>query len=380
MNQPKLIPTVGFFLAAAILFSGCSKKSSGDRKPPQVAPPVPVLVAAAIETNVPIRISAIGNVVAYSTVSVRSQISGQLQKVHFQEGREIKKGDLLFTIDPRPSQAALDVAKANLSRDSALMANAKIQFERQQKLFDQKLVSQDEYDTSKATMDALTGTVAADQSAITNAMLNLAYTEIRSPIDGMAGGQLVFIGNIIKSSDDVMVVINQIHPIYVLFSVPERYLPEIKSQTRNGPLRVDVIIPDSTNVCSGELTFVDNAVDTTTGTIQLKGTFGNTDNMLWPGQYVQVSLKLSELSHAIMIPSQAIQVGQDGQYVYVVKEDQTVEQRPITTGIDHNGMTVVQAGLKTGETVVTDGQLRLAPGVKASFRGGNDSGTNTIRK
>ena len=380
MNHPKLIPTAAFFFAAVILFSGCSKKTSDDRKSPQGAPPVPVLVTTAVVTNVPVRVSTIGNVTAYSTVSVRSQISGQLQTVHFQEGREIKKGDLLYTIDPRPSQAALDSARANLARDGAQMANAKIQFERQQKLFDQKLISQDEFDTSKANLDALTGTVAADSAAVTNAMLNLAYAEIRSPIDGVAGGQLVFVGNIIKSSDDVMVVINQIHPVYVLFSVPERYLPEIKSEMRNAPLQIEVSIQNSTNVCTGELTFVDNAVDMTTGTIQLKGTFANPDNALWPGQFVQVSLKLSELSNAVVIPSQAIQAGQNGQYVYVVKEDQTVEQRSVTPGIDYNGMTVVQIGLKAGETVVTDGQLRLAPGSKASFRGGNDSRTNSVGK
>ena len=380
MNHPKLIPTAAFCFATVILFSGCSKSASGDRKPALGAPPVPVLVATAFVTNVPVRVSTIGNVTAYSTVSVRSQISGQLQKVHFQEGREIKKGDLLFSIDPRPSQAALDSARANLARDNALLANARIQYERQQKLFEQKLISQDEFDTSKANLDALTGTIAADSAAVTNAMLNLAYTEIRSPIDGIGGGQLVFIGNIIKSSDDVMVVINQIHPVYVLFSVPERYLPEIKSEMRKSPLQIEVSIQDSTNVCTGELTFVDNAVDMTTGTVQLKGTFTNTDGALWPGQFVQVSLTLSELSNVVVIPSQAIQSGQNGQYVYVVKEDQTVEQRSVTPGIDYNGMTVVQIGLKRGETVVTDGQLRLAPGSKASFKSGNDSSTNAIRK
>jgi multidrug efflux system membrane fusion protein len=282
----------------------------------------------------------------------------------------VKKGDLLFTIDPRPPQAALDQAKANLARDAAQLENAKITFEREKKLFDSQLVSREDFDNARATMDVQEGILMADQAAVTNAMLNLAYTSITSPMDGVTGAQLVFVGNIIKSPDDVMLIINQIQPIYVSFAVPERYLPEIRRGAMGEKkLTVAASFTGTTNAAAqGELTFVDNAVDMTTGTIQLKATFANEDRALWPGQFVQVAMALSELSNAVIVPSQAVQAGQNGQYVYVVKADQTVEQRPVTIGTAYDGGLVVTSGLKADETVVTDGQLRLAPGFKVSFK------------
>jgi multidrug efflux system membrane fusion protein len=373
MNNSTLIPTLA--VVATMLVNGCSgdaKKGAGDAG-------APVLVAPAVETNVPVQINPppVGHVMPYSTVTIRPQVGGVLSRVHFQEGQEVKKGDLLFTIDPRPTQAALDAARANLARDQALLENAKIQFDREQKLFDQKLVSQDQFDTSKAGLDTLEGTLQSDQAAIANAELNLEFTGIRAPFDGRTGSLQFHEGNVVKAPDDTLLTINQIHPIYVAFAVPEQYLPEIKREMREKTLKVMATFQNMDAPPQGELTFIDNAVDTTTAMIQLKATFPNEDNALWPGQFVQVALTLSELTNAIVVPSQAVQTGQDGDFIYVVKPDQTVEQRPVTIGITSQGGTVVQSGLKAGETVVTDGQLRLAPGVKVSIKTAQTSDQST---
>jgi len=352
-------------LAAAILTGGCS----GRAKPAPGG--APVLATQAIQTNVPVQIQPepVGHVMAYSSVTVRPQIGGVLQQVHFKEGQEVKKDDLLFTIDPRPSQAALKQAQANLARDTAQLKNAKIQFDREQKLLGQKLVSQDEFDTSKAGMDALAGTVAADEAAVTNATLNLEFTEIRAPFDGRTGSLQFHEGNVVKAPDDTLLTINQIHPIYVQFAVPEQYLPEIRKQMLEHTLKVTASYENmGANPPRGELTFVDNSVDTSTGMIQLKATFPNEDRALWPGQFVTVSLTLSELTDIVVVPSQAVQTGQSGQFIYVVKPDQTVEERPVTSGITYAGQTVIGSGLKAGETVVTDGQLRLAPGMAVTVK------------
>jgi len=365
-----------FMLAITVVFTRFSRSDNSTAKKGAGGggPPVPVLVAKAVEKNVPVQVSAIGNVTPCSTVTIRAQITGKLQEVHFKEGQTVKKGDLLFTIDPRPLQAALDQAKANLARDAAQLENAKQHFDREKRLFDSKLVSQEEFDNARAEMDVQEGIVQADQAAITNAMLNLAYTSITSPMDGLAGSQLVFVGNIIKSPDDAMLTINQIHPIYVSFAVPERYLPEIRRELGRKPLKVETSFTGMTAAPpQGELTFVDNAVDTTTGTIQLKATFANEDNVLWPGQFVQVMLTLSELPNAVVVPAQVVQTGQNGQYVYVVDKNQTVEERAVTIGVGYNGETVVASGLKAGEIVVTDGQLRLAPKLKVSFKSAGQS-------
>jgi multidrug efflux system membrane fusion protein len=359
-------PALALALATALLAAGCSRST-----PAKATAGAPVLVAQACVTTLPVRIdpSPVGHVMPYSSVTIRPQIGGILSQVNFKEGQEVKKGDLLFTIDSRSMHAALDAARAALARDTAQLQNAKIQFDREQKLFEQKLVSQDEFDTSKAALDALTGTVAADESTVANARLNLEFTEIRAPFDGRTGGLLFHEGNVVKAPDDTLLTINQIHPIYVVFAVAERYLPEIKKQMNGKALGVTAAYENLDGpLPQGELTFIDNAVDTTTGTILLKATFANEDNALWPGQFVQVALTLSELTDAVVVPSQAVQTGQNGQFIYVVKPDQTVEQRPVKTGITYEGMMVVKTGLQAGETVVTDGQLRLAPGTPVSVK------------
>ena len=347
MKNMILIPV----LAAALLVGGCSggaQKGAGGG--------APVLVAQAFTTNVPVQINPppVGHVTPYSTVTIRPQIGGIISRVHFQEGQEVKKDDRLFTIDPRPMQAAL-------AHDKAQLENAEIQFNREQKLFDQKLISQDEYDTSRATRDALAATVQTDE-------LNLSFTEILAPFDGVTGSLQFHEGNVVKADDDTLLTVNRIHPIYVAFAVAEQYLPEIQREMGKRPLKARAIVPNVEAPVEGELTFVDNTVDTTTGTIELRATFSNEDNALWPGQFVQVALTLSDLTNVVVVPSEAVQTGQNGGFIYVVKPDQTVVQQPVTTGIIYQGMTVVQGGLKAGETVVTDGQLRLTPGVKVSVK------------
>jgi multidrug efflux system membrane fusion protein len=240
------------------------------------------------------------------------------------------------------------------------------------------LISQDELDTNRASLDALLGTVSVDKAAITNALLNLEFCHIRSPVDGTTGSLRSYAGNVVKAPDDTLLTINQIHPIYVVFAVPEQYLPEIQNQMREKTLKVSATFENMTvPPPQGDLTFVDNSVDETTGTILLKATFPNGDNALWPGQFVNVTLTLSELTDAVVVPSQAVQVGQDGQFIYVVAADQTVEMRAVKTGITFNNETVVQSGLKTGETIVTDGQLRLAPKMKVTIKSSGSSATNS---
>ena len=364
-------------LVAGVLISGCSRKKpgGGSSRRGGGGGPVPVLAGTAVETNVPVEIRTFGNVIPYAKVTIRSQITGQLKQVHFREGQAVKRGDPLFTIDPRPAQGTLEQVRANLKRDEALLENARIEFDREQKLLDAKLISQDDFDKAQANLDTLKGTVQADQAAITGAELNVEFTSILAPVDGVTGNLLVNAGNIIKAPDDAMLTINQIHPIYVSFAVPERFLEEIKREMLERTLKVEAVVQDMSGPpAHGDLTFIDNTVDLTTGLIQLKGTFANTDNTLWPGRFAQVVLTLSEISNAIVVPTQAVQTGQNGQFVFVVKPDQTVEMRTVTTGDTYQGATVISRGLKAGETVVTDGQLRLTPGTKVSVKSAGAAG------
>lgn len=364
MKQTSLFSTLT--LVAAILANGCSRHVQKQR-----AEAAPVLVAESAAADVPVRMDPplVGHVVPSSTVTVHPQIGGVLQAVHFQDGQAVKKGSLLFTIDPQPEQAALVAAQAALERDQAQLVNAKIQFDREQKLCGQQLDSLDALDTSRATMDALKGTVRADEAAVTNATLNLGYTEIHSPIDGVAGAVQFDPGNVVKAQSDTLVTVNQIKPIAVQFGVLEQFLPEIRKEMQTHPLKVTVLFDGLTGPPpQGEVTFVDNSVDPNTGMIQLKATFPNKNSRLWPGEFVTVNLTLTELTNAVVVPSPAVQTGQNGDFVYVVKPDETAEAQPVTSGITYDGKTVIQSGLTPGETVVTDGQLRLTPGARVSVK------------
>ena len=351
-------------LLLTLFASACSNGKAKN----SIAPP-PVIVGLATKKTVPVELRAIGNVQAYSTVMVKSKVGGELVRVHFIEGQDVKKGDLLLTIDPRPYEAAFKETEANLQRDLARAKNAAEDARRYESLIQRKVVSTQQYEKIRSDADALEATVLADKAAVENVKIQLDYCSIRSPIDGRTGSLSVKQGNIIKADDITLVVINQITPIDVSFSIPEQFLPEIRKHTASKKLQVEASSPQSDEPPEkGTITFVDNAVDTSTGTIRLKGTFANRERKLWPGQFVNVVLTLTEEPNVIVVPSQAIQTGQEGQYVFVVKPDLTVESRQVVAGRTVNGETVVQKGLQADERVVTDGQLRLYPGAKVEIK------------
>ena len=382
-------------VAAAGLLAACSDNAAGKARVQQ--PPVPVTVGEVLEKTIPVQLTAVGNAMAYTTVGIKSQINGQLVEVRFKEGQDVRKGDLLFVIDPRPFEAAVRQAEAALNqrqaevrqalaaveRDTAQLENSKVQERRYRELVAKELIAREQYDTLNTNMTAMQATVEADRAAVENAKaalqaaqanvdnarLQLAYTTIYAPIDGRTGNLLVQNGNVLKANDDnPIVVINQVHPIYVSFAVPEQYLVDIKKYRALGPLRVVARPPrQQETLATGELTFVNNAVDQTTGTIQLKGTFANETNALWPGQFVDVAMTITSRT-AIVVPSQSIQPGQQGPYVFIVKADQTVESRLVTPGVRLGAETIVEKGVKAGERVVTDGQLRLVPGARIEAR------------
>jgi multidrug efflux system membrane fusion protein len=353
-------------MALAVLLSACS----AEKKKDEVKPAMPVNVAVAERKTVPVQIRVIGNVEAYNTVSIKAQVNGMLEKVLFSEGQDVKKGQLLFTIDKRPFAAALSQARAAMSRDIAQEKFAREQTRRYGALLKDGIVTQDQYDQLRSNADALAESVNADRAAVDNAAVQMSYCSIRSPIDGRTGNLMVQRGNLVKANDvPVLVTINQINPIYVTFSVPEKNLADIKKYMTGGNLKVEAAVPnDSGPPEQGELSFVDNAVDTTTGTIKIKGTFANKARRLWPGQFVNVALTLTNIPDAVIVPTRAIQTGQEGQYVFVVKPDRTVESRPVTAGESLDGETVIAKGLNAGETVVTDGQLNLAPGTRVYIK------------
>jgi multidrug efflux system membrane fusion protein len=371
------IVRVGAAIVIAAAFSiGCSK-SGPEAGGGFMSGPVPVLIAQAVQRTVPIQLHAIGTVEAYSTVSVRSQIDGKIAEVHFHEGEDVKKGALLVTIDPRPLQAALHQAQANLARDRAQLAQAANDEKRYGYLLEQGVGSRQQADQAHATAQALRATVMADQAAEQTAQLNLEYTEIRSPIDGRTGNLMLHPGNLVKANDSAsaIVVINQIKPIYVDFNVPEKDLDEVRRDMTGHQLAV-LVRPRSRELQavaeSGTLNFIDNAVNASTGTFELKGLVANERERLWPGQFVDVTLTLSELPDTILVPSQAVQTGQDGAFVFVVERDMSAKARPVVVGDSLDGQTVIKSGIKAGETVVTDGQLRLFPGAKVKIKSGLD--------
>lgn len=363
-----------FVILFIVVFLGAC--SSNSRAKQGVQRVVPVKTADVMQQNVPVQVRTIGNVEAYSTVSIKAQIGGEVEGVYFQEGQDVKKNDLLFKIDPRPFEAALKQAEAALTRDLAQAKNADEQAKRYEILVQKNYVSRDQYDQLRANADALAAVVEADKANVENSRLQLAYCTIRSPISGRAGTVLLNAGNVVKASDVVMTTINQITPIYVTFSVPEQNLADIKKYMARGELNVEAIIPgDETRPARGDLTFIDNAVDSTTGTIKLKGTFENRDKRLWPGQFVNVALTLTVQRNAVIMPTAAAQTGQQGQYVFVVKSDLTVESRPVTISSTYGDFAVVAQGVTPGEKVVTDGQLQLIPGAHVEVKGEQTQGS-----
>lgn len=351
--------------------------SGGRSEAPATPPPVPVTVAPVQQKTVPVVLKTIGNVEAFATVSVKALVGGELLKVHFREGQEVKEGDLLFTIDPRPHQAALREAQAKLARDQALLKKAQDDARRYARLIQDDLISREQFEQVTATAQALEATVRADEAAVESARLKLAYCTIRSPISGRTGSLLVHQGNIVKAEDEkhVLVVIHQIQPIYISFTLPEQHFGAIKAAQAAGPVAVTAVIPGETDrPVSGRLSFVDHAVDQATGTIRLKATFANEDKRLWPGQFVEVSLKLADEPDALVVPARAVQTGQGEQYVFTLTAENTVQYRPVTVKRHLEGETVLAGGVQPGDMVVTDGHLRLTPGAKVVVKNSGGGG------
>ena len=335
---------------------------------------VPVAVAPVINKSMPIEINVIGTAEAFSNVGIRAQITGQLEKVNFTEGDDVQQGQVLFTLDRRPLELALREAQANLERDTARAENAALMTKRYEDLAQRGIAPREQLDTSRADMAALNATVSADKAAVENATVQLDYATIKAPISGRTGALMVHEGNLVRANDQTaLVTINQIMPMSVSFAVPESRLSELKRYLAGGSLTVRATPPnDQGPAAVGKIAFVDNAVDENTGTIRVKGTFPNTDRRLWPGQFVNVVVTLTTDPKAIVVPSVAVQNGQQGTFVFVVKADQTVEMRPVTVQRVAASDTVLASGVQPGDTVVTDGHLRLVPGSRISVK--EDSG------
>jgi membrane fusion protein, multidrug efflux system len=354
-------------LLAALLSVSCAGDDTvaGASAEGRAEPTVPVTTSIVTRKPMPIEIRVIGSAEPYSTVAIRSQITGQLISVNFREGEEVQRGQVLFELDRRPLEAALQQAQANLDRDMAQAANAAVQSKRLQELVERGIAPREQADTSRTAVTALNATVDADRAAVENAKVQLQYATIAAPIAGRTGTLMVHEGNLVRANDATpLVTINQVSPVSVTFAIPESRLPELNRYMARGSLQVTATAPNDDVPSVGRITFVDNAVDPNTGTIKIKGTFPNSDRRLWPGQFVNVVVTLTTDPQAIVVPSVAVQDGQQGPYVFTVKDDRTVEMRPVTVARARGAETVIGSGLQPGETVVTDGHLRLVPGTR----------------
>lgn len=349
---------------------------AGDKQ--KASPPVPVRAEKAIKEDIPIQIKAVGNIEAYSEVTIRSQVSGILTEIKFEEGKEVKKGDLLFLIDKRPYEALLHKELANQKKNIIDEKNAYNNYKRLDDLNKSNIATNEEADNARTIADTKKAQLDIDNAAVEYARLQLEYCTIKSPVDGIAGDIMVDAGNLIKANDTTLVAINTVSPIYATFSIPEHDLLEVKKYSSKTKIKTLAIIPfQESNPAEGELTFLDNQVDKNTGTIKLKATFENKDKRLWPGQFVNITLLLAVESGAITVPSEAVQIGQNGFYVYIVKDDNTVEARSIKQGIIINGKSVIIEGINEGEIIVTDGHLRVAPGNKVDIKNSSDDSTDS---
>jgi multidrug efflux system membrane fusion protein len=343
---------------ALLLNTSCAAK----KDKPKAKPPVPVKVTQALQKDIPIQVKAIGNIEAFTSVAIKSQVSGQIARVHFTEGSDVEKGALLISIDPEPFQATLSQYEAALIKDQAQARFAREQANRYEGLVREGIVTHDQYDLLRSNAESLAATLVADRAAIKNAKIQLGYCSIRSPISGRTGTIALQPGNLVKANDLAIVTVNQLSPIYVSFSIPEKRLVEVKRAMAGNELKIEALVPNdpgSTEV--GTISFLDNAVNSATGTIKLKGVFANRSRKLWPGQFTDVVMTLGNRKNAVVVPTNAIQTSQQGEFVYVVKPDNTVEMRQVTSAVAGEE-SVIEKGLAAGETVVTDGQLRLTPG------------------
>jgi len=351
-------------LIVSIVFLSCTACTSKKDKP-KTKPAVPVKTTQAQQKDVPILVKAIGTIEAFTSVAIKSQVSGQINRVHFAEGSDVETGALLISIDPEPFQAALNQCEATLAKDQAQAKFAREQASRYEGLVREGIVTHDQYDLLRSNAESLAATLTADRAAIRSAKIQLGYCSIRSPISGRTGTIAMQPGNLVKANDLPIVTVNQLTPIYVTFSLPEKRLAEIKRAMAGNELKIEALIPNSPGSSeTGTISFLDNAVNPATGTIKLKGVFANKSRKLWPGQFTDVVMTIETRKNAVVVPTNAIQTSQQGQFVYVVKPDSTAEMRPVTSAVAAGEETVVEKGLAAGETVVTDGQLRLTPGAR----------------
>lgn len=355
--------------AAAAVLCACGQDPKAQSMTPQELPAVPVLTAVAGTADVPVTVSAIGTVEAFNTVQVKTMVGGELTRAP-REGEVVRRGDLLFSIDPRALEATVAQATATLARDRAQLQNARVEEQRNAELVAKEYVTREQYDRSRTAVDTAAATVQADEAALLSARVQLSYCTVRSPIDGRVGRLLINVGNVVKANDVPLVTITQVRPIRVAFAVPEAQLGTIRRRVAAGAVPV-LAGPqnDPGHPVQGTLDFIDNAVDRATGTILLKARFANDDDALWPGQFVNVKLDIATKNGAVVVPTPAVQNGQQGPFVFVVKADQSVESRKVRLGPAAGDVTAIEDGLAAGDTVVTDGQLRLFPGARVKTRG-----------
>ena len=366
MTTPSTFAPLAFLvLAGTILCAACNGNAA---KTPQSAPPPPVVVGQAVRRTVPVALQGIGNVESVASVALRSRVAGQILKVHIKDGADVRQGQVLFTIDPAPYEIAKAQADAQLARDKALLGKAQNDAARYAKLVEKEYVTREQYESATSQAASLAATIQSDEEAVKEASLSLSYCTIAAPISGRAGSVNLRAGNLVKINDDPpLVTILKVQPVNVTFSLPEKYLEQVRGHAASGPLAVRAKDRgDDGDGHAGSLTFIDNTVDTTTGTIRLKAEFPNQDRGLWPGQFVEVELVLSEQKDALVVPTTAIQVGQQGSYVFVVAADGTAQMRPVVVDRAIGDETVLVSGLDGGETVITDGQIRVVPGGKVA--------------
>lgn len=359
---------VGVFFAGVVILSGCS---DGKNAKGQAKRPVPISVATVEAGSIPVRITGVGNVEPYQSVAVRTQVGGLIVEQRVRDGQEVAAGDVIFTLDSRPFQAALKDAQGKLEKDQALLKRAEDDLTRYTGLQRKDVISQQQYDQANTDAKSLRASIKVSEAAIEQSKLQLEYSVIKAPFAGRVGAVLVNVGNVIKANDDRnLLVINQIQPIYVSFAVPEQYLPEISSRMGKIPLVVMASVGlDESDTEQGELVSVDNAVDRTTGTIKLKGLFKNENKRLWPGQFAKVALNLSARENVLTVPNSAVQIGLQGNFVYVVTSQNTAEFRLVETGGVVGAKTIINKGVAQGDTVVTDGHVRLAPNSPVEIKG-----------
>src|SRR3984893_6078477 len=370
--MPRVGKTLSLVCIAALGLTGCAKKDP----PAFERPPAPVTVISAISHDVPYYLDEVGRCVAREVVSVQPEVSGRVTEIHFTDGADLKKGYALFTIDPRPFQAQLNAAEANLAQSRAALDFAKIQFARVQDLVESRAIARQDYDTRKNAVDVAGAQVKQNEAALESARLNLEYTSIRSPIDGRAGHRLVDVGNVVTANTSTLLSIERLDPIYADFTVTENDFSVVQRHTSRGTLKAEVRLPDELDKpFTGQLTFLDNAVQSSSGTVLLRATVPNGSHRLWPGRFVNVRLVLATVPGAVLVPAATAQDSAKGPFVYVVKEDSTAEPRPVKLGQRQGDLIVVEQGLKPGERVIINGQIAVTPGGKVRVDQGNAAGS-----